>query len=579
MTLRPLRGAVWPALALLALAAPCAVAAELEQATTHALIKVRPNAPLPESSPVELGAARNEFEAFQLVLRGAGGAVAEIDVEPGDLVAEQGGGRIDRRFVAVYLEGFLDLARPSSSRGAVGEWPDPLLPRVDAYAGERRNAFPFAVEDGRNQPLWIEVFVPPETPAGSYRGELAITVAGEPRSKVPWSLEVWPFTLPATASYRTSFGFSGLSALRVHRGGYTDERDLRELTQLYAAAALRHRISFYGGTMSPPPTVFRADEAKVDWRFYDEEVAPLLDGTLLGAGTPLAGARVTSIDVRTPPSYDDRQRVLYWRAWVEHFRERGWLDRLFLYVWDEPTEEEYPEVARLASLARRAEPALPVLLTETLVPQMAEHVDVWVPLVNCFVRAGVDTCGGEPVLRPSYRQAERGGARVWWYQSCASHGCFIVGGDPFRPWPSYMIDAPATAHRVLPWLAWRLGIEGELYFNTVEAYNGEADPWRDVYLFGGNGDGTLFYPGTPRRIGGRSHVPVESLRLKVIRDGLEDYEYLVLAAEQGLRPFAVERSAAVAHRVDQWQRDPEAYYAARAAIARQLAQRAEGGSP
>jgi hypothetical protein len=142
-----------------------------------------------------------------------------------------------------------------------------------------------------------------------------------------------------------------------------------------------------------------------------------------------------------------------------------------------------------------------------------------------------------------------------------------------------MIDAPATAHRVLPWLAWRLGIEGELYFNTVEAYNGEADPWRDVYLFGGNGDGTLFYPGTPRRIGGRSHVPVESLRLKVIRDGLEDYEYLVLAAEQGLRPFAVERSAAVAHRVDQWQRDPEAYYAARAAIARQLAQRDEGGSP
>ena len=47
---------------------------------------------------------------------------------------------------------------------------------------------------------------------------------------------------------------------------------------------------------------------------------------------------------------------------------------------------------------------------------------------------------------------------------------------------------------------------------ALDAYN-ESDPWKSVYAFGGNGDGTLFYPGTPERIGGRTHIPVESLRI------------------------------------------------------------------
>ena len=44
------------------------------------------------------------------------------------------------------------------------------------------------------------------------------------------------------------------------------------------------------------------------------------------------------------------------------------------------------------------------------------------------------------------------------------------------------------------------------------------------FIHGGNGDGTLFYPGTPARIGGTHDIPIESVRLKRIRDGREDYE-------------------------------------------------------
>lgn len=38
----------------------------------------------------------------------------------------------------------------------------------------------------------------------------------------------------------------------------------------------------------------------------------------------------------------------------------------------------------------------------------------------------------------------------------------------------------------------------------------------------------MFYPGRPDRIGGATHIPVESLRLKLIREGHKDYEYLLL---------------------------------------------------
>ena len=40
----------------------------------------------------------------------------------------------------------------------------------------------------------------------------------------------------------------------------------------------------------------------------------------------------------------------------------------------------------------------------------------------------------------------------------------------------------------------------------------------------------MFYPGRPDRIGGRTGIPIESIRLKLIREGMEDYEYLALLA-------------------------------------------------
>ena len=154
-----------------------------------------------------------------------------------------------------------------------------------------------------------------------------------------------------------------------------------------------------------------------------------------------------------------------------------------------------------------------------------------------------------------------------------SHGCSSDGAPvldaAFRGWPSYMIDAPATAARVMGTLAFVSDIAGELYFDTVFAYD-EGDPWTSQWAFGGNGDGTLFYPGTPARIGGKRHVPVESLRLVQISRGLADHAYLSLCAQLGDPALARAEARAVAASVRGFSRDPRAYAAMREHLAARI---------
>ena len=85
-------------------------------------------------------------------------------------------------------------------------------------------------------------------------------------------------------------------------------------------------------------------------------------------------------------------------------------------------------------------------------------------------------------------------------------------------------------------VSYEYGASGELYFDVD--YDLKT-AWTDQYDFGGNGDGTLFYPGTPARIGGKQDIPIDSIRLKRIRDGREDYEYLHNLDQRGKRSQAM----------------------------------------
>jgi hypothetical protein len=225
-------------------------------------------------------------------------------------------------------------------------------------------------------------------------------------------------------------------------------------------------------------------------------------------------------------------------AWRSEAEAEGFADRVFVYACDEPGDDagRWETCRRAAEAARAVWPDVAVLVTGTAVD--AEHhgaleqVDVLAPVVNFLEDRSGPHAGDQ---RDTYEDfLAEPGHELWTYTSCLSFGCGPPGADDddpyWRGWPGYAVDAPATQARTPSWLAWRYRLAGELYYDVGLRLD---DAWADQFAEGGNGDGTLFYPGDPARIGGTRPVPVESLRLKLIRDGREDYELLRRLEEVG----------------------------------------------
>jgi hypothetical protein len=518
-------GWAWALTAVLAAAPGAKVVSPLE--------KVRPGVSVEGSAEARLSLARGECEAAQVVLPGQ---VRRVTTRP---LALKGPGAT--LTASQWREAFLDVKTPSNSQGGPGPWPDALVP-VETPGDPALPAI-----------LYVEVCAPEAQKPGTYRGELHVKADDAALAPVPFTVEVQPFALPATASLPTSFGISLYSIAKGH-GLSPESPEARALLKAYARVLLEHRISAHGMSMSAPPVRFEDGRAVVDFRAYEEEMAPFFDGGLLPSG-----ARFTTAEVRdNREARTEAEKVAYYRAFAEHFRSKGWSAQLFFYAKDEPKPEDVPLV-RSQSARVRAAGNIPVLVTSPLDDALRGTADILTPTLNCFfTRPGPQTCRQVVPISKLRARLPRG-TRVWWYQSCNSHGC--TGGPTedsaveraYSGWASYMVDHSGPSNRAMGPLAFLTGVDGELYFDTVYAYN-TKDPWKDLFEFGGNGDGTLFYPGTPSRLGTKEHQPVISLRLKHIRDGLEDYEYLRLLArlgDEGASQALVRRLARTGYEIEQ----------------------------
>lgn len=543
--------------------------------TTSSLEKVQPTATPGATHWVSLSAARNEFESFQVHVRAT--AVLSFDVSVSDLVDARSGDRIpaDAR-VLVSRPEYLNITQRSDANGALGRLPDPLIPSRDPYVHEARNAFPAMVPAGETRSAWIDVHVPPGIHSGWYTGSVTVRSGGATLATIPVRLGVWDFDLPSTASLRSAFGLSwnGLcvqaygdyARCAAYPGARNNSDTAVELTHVAEAQLfLDHRVSL-GNLVYAGPT-------NNDWTHFDSVYAPLFNGT---AGTRLAGARQSTIqyvgDVSSAPTM---------QRWVDHFRASGWLERLFEYHCDEPPNGcAWNTALSEANAVHAASPDLRTILTTDLAGAtshgLLDAIDILVPVVDYLhPRRGTDQ-------RPSYDAwLARPNKHLWWYQSCDQHESCTNGtpGPAASTWPSYMVDATPVRNRVFQWMAYLYRVEGELYYATDYCWTsacgaGTRDPWTSVYAFGGNGDGTLFYPGTVAHIGGTTPVPVSSLRLVYLRDGMEDYEYLRALASAGDDAFAQSTARSFITNAFTFDNDPARLAAAREALGARLHARA-----
>jgi hypothetical protein len=512
MTSRRAR-ALLTALALAPLAASAAdvwVAAATE--------KIRPDTQARPATEARIAAARNEFEAFQVVVTGPAANVSAR------VSALEGPGRLDD--VKLYRVDLMNVTTPSSLDGGTGRWPDALVPAVDDVVGEQRNAFPFAVAGGESRAIWVEVRIPPDAAPGAYFGTVTVSSA-EGEANIPVVLTVWDITLPPTSSLRTHFGLGYGTLARGH--GLSGDADA-ELRQRYGSFGLDHRVSVSG---------IWDDGKQGDFAHFDRFYKPLVDGT---ATTRLPGARMT-----TAKYVGRRDSVDEYKRWAQKARAEGWFDALFDYTCDEPPLTcSWDEINGRTGVVHAADPEMKTLVT-TQIWEADAHgvtggVDIIVPVVNWMDdKPGSEHAGSNRHKYDGFL-ASSPQKELWLYQSCMSHGCggTVNFGSPsagdqyFTGWPTYMIDASAVRNRAMEWISFLENATGELYWESsfAIAERGMA-AWDSQWDFSGNGDGTLFYPGTPDRIGGTSHIPVASIRLKMIREGMEDYEYLKLLSDLG----------------------------------------------
>jgi len=159
--------------------------------------KVMKDDPVPAETAqqVTLQSASREYEPFLLVIR------PKRRMENVRILAEplqsSSNHTIESNRISISHVEYVKVTVPTDDYGSVGEWPDPLPP----YEG------PFTLYPGANQPLWITVYVPPETPGGTYQGRIVIET-GSWRQEIPLRLEVWDFSLPEETRIRSSFGLS-----------------------------------------------------------------------------------------------------------------------------------------------------------------------------------------------------------------------------------------------------------------------------------------------------------------------------------------------------------------------------------
>jgi hypothetical protein len=535
----------------------------------------------------ELYAARNEVESFQVVVAAHKGNLRVVAVDGSDLVGP-GGARIGKAQLQICREEAVRvrLSTPGAELPP-GLYPDALVPLVNPVTGQpiepltsRQERWgephvirgydmyplPFDVWEGQNQVLWIDVRVPADARPGVYRGTVRVVVSGRPAAQVPVSLTVWDFALPDGPTHHNHFGnFTNVVRwFNVKRGSEA----YRQIEARYCQAMAEHRLN-------PPVPSHLLPEVKADGSLA---IDPQRHAALKRF---IAEMHVTDLEIprapfaalpssTTRPDYKDvkpEQRVKaqrYYRQWYDYLKQNGWERLAYVYLLDEPNlKENYEQVLVLGQIAHEAAPALRLLVVEQTYkqdpswPDMDPAVDIWCPLWGF-------------IDRDSIRAKLAHGDQVWSYTALVQrapryHPQYEQLKDKHPPY--WHIDRPLLVYRVPTWINRQYGITGLLYWSTVTTV---IEPWLNpafAHPRHYNGGGYLFYPGAPCGIDG----PVASMRLKNIRDGMEDYEYFVLL-EQRAGAAAVQKI--VDHIAPNWwdyARDPAAILAARRAMAEQIA--------
>jgi hypothetical protein len=478
-------------------------------------------------APVHLTAAHNEFESVQLGITAGDEALKEVTVTAlvlqGSRTPKGGRRMVVGSFPAPNIPVKLYLPHYVPCPNAGRDFPDPLPPLTG----------PFDVEANTSQPVWVELYVPPKVGPRECRLHVSVKPANAPAQSLSVDLTLRPFELPADVQPITTFGLSDSFVLQQH-GVEPGTPEAQALVTKYYEFLLEHYVSAY----SLPADLKSPEAAKY-----------------------LNDPRLTSYVI---PWKEDEA---YLRDIGTYLDQHGWLSKGYMYVVDEPiNKDSYDRIKAVAELIHRAYPKLRLTAPFYRAPDwddklttydvLTGSLGIWCPNEHYF-----DT---NPRIYEQFRERQQAGEAGWWYVCCG----------PGEPYNNFFVSMDGFSHRLIFTQMHRLGVTGLLYWSTTY-WNPSStkDPWADIATVKDinpliYGDGSLLYPGKQVGIDG----PVGSIRLKLIRDGIEDYQYLRLLAEKRGEEAAKRAARALCKSLSEYCHDAEQLARVRDKIAAEISE-------
>lgn len=477
------------------------------------------------ASAIDWVVARNEFESAQVLLRCDYDFTIE-DITFNDLIS--GDNKIDKanlnyQFLEyVYLpSNTSSLTSASAVRFGPGYYPDPLS-----------NETSIDVTKDTTQSIWMTLYVPKDSKAGTYTGKANIATSLG-KFSVDISAEVNDVTIPdsSEANYKQVMWqlMIGSGFGETYPDSHPDETIVKhygyerwtpgwwDLIGDIAHQMKDHRLNMLfvqtvqllldGGT-----TVDRGGNYSFNWSKFDEYIEFFMSkGVVKGltgymftsAGSRVnlikldsAGRSMTGSELMNTPAAENWFKQ-YIPALYSHLQEKGWLDIWFQNLRDEPgTVTDRDDYAKLMELVETFAPDMKVgdphvtaEAGEFLVNTVG--VDVFIPILNLY--------NGYKEL---YNNALTEGKELYTYTCVGPGGTYL----------NRFIDKPVWQGRSIAWYNYNMGATGYLHWGLMGWY-------RPITDFA-NGDTATIYPDVA------NNKVKSSIRFEALRDGAEDYELL-----------------------------------------------------
>lgn len=501
-----------------------------------------------DGKTIHLFGARNEVLAFQVIVESDDQGIEGLSASLPELVGPEGRkivyappkedptdyvGRQIQVFSMHYIQvqeatsaGWIFNRRsPAAPPNPIGWKPEVLVPE-NAKAG--MGGFPLSVPANANQSIWFEVYTPRDLPAGIYRGTVTINV-GDQATQLPVELQVYDFTLPDQNTMMSMLFFQSGQVVK-YQGANLDDR--------YHRFAHRHRVELVNAYS---PEAVRRNIGRFNGQDFTKEKG--YEGPGEGVGNVIIPLTFYGPGNRFNEEESARRVSDEWMTFLNQTVPGA---VTFLYMPDEPSRQQYPNILQIGNNIRNNPGPggkLPILVTHRYSEELSPVIDIWCMPTEAY---RIDEA----------RKLREAGQQVWVYNGHRPH----VG--------SFDYSTPATDPRATVWGCFKHDINLHFYWHSNHWEHNSQKPddrdqniWKDSITFdnrrqtgrsGGafaNGDGVLMYPGQERVHPDQDRGiagPCGSLRLANLRRGLQDHLYLTMARQLGLNDVVDEALNAVA---------------------------------